>query len=408
MLTRHEILLFFVSTVVLFVALIYSPWGTLPLFDANGEVRDFAFYLATVSGFIDHKTTGMANPQAILDSLRLVLGIIAPEGAKPGPNGLSPTALTIWFPLLFPLRFSINAAFCAWLATSLSLLLLISVRLWRESVPNDTFARATILALTIAVLTSAVTRTCLDIGQTSLFAAGLLGILARNLRTQSIPSSRSWWLGFILFLLSLKSHYFMIGLGMLAIERQWRSILLGCSLISVAVLMLDPYGDQRLVPDFLRTMEHFSGIDDSGDNGFYRGEFASSTPTWLTVTEGILPDPLRHFVNTAAVIIGALSLVTLFIRSKAIPTTKRLTAASAIMTGVYLCFSPYLGFYEQLLLIVPLITGAEPELFHSRRATLLMLVGVMLSLSSLPLKGMVWASKVAVMGGILTISRANR
>lgn len=408
MLTRHEILLFIASTVVLFVALMYSPWGTLPLFDSKGEVRDFAFYLATISGFIDHRTTGMANPQAILDSLRLVLGIIAPEGAKPGPNGLSPTALIIWFPLLFPLQFSINAAFCAWLATSLSLVLLNSARLWRESVPNNIFARSTMLALTIAVLTSAVTRTCLDIGQTSLFAAGLLGILARELRTQSNHSSWSSWLGLILFLLSLKSHYFIIGLGMLAIERRWRSILLGCGLITVAVLTMDPYGDQRLVPDFFRTMEHFSGFDEAGNNGFYRGEFASSTPTWLTVTEGVLPDCLRHFVNTAAVIIGALGLVILFIRSKAIPTTKRLTAASAIMTGVYLCFSPYLGFYEQLLLIVPLIAGAEPELFYFRRGTLVMLVGVMLSLSSLPLKGVVWASKVAVVSGMLTISRANR
>jgi hypothetical protein len=100
--------------------------------------------------------------------------------------------------------------------------------------------------------------------------------------------------------------------------------------------------------------------------------------------------------------------VILFIRSKAIPTTKRLTAASGIMTGVYVSFSPYLGFYDQLLIAVPLITGAEPELFYSRRGTLILLVGVMLSLSSLPLKGVVWASKVAVVAGMLTISQFKR
>jgi hypothetical protein len=143
-------------------------------------------------------------------------------------------------------------------------------------------------------------------------------------------------------------------------------------------------------------------------DGFYWGGFGSNTPTWLTVTKGILPEPLRHIVNTAAIIIGALSLVILFIRSKAIPTTKRLTAASGIMTGVYVSFSPYLGFYDQLLIAVPLITGAEPELFYSRRGTLILLVGVMLSLSSLPLKGVVWASKVAVVAGMLTISQFKR
>jgi hypothetical protein len=407
MLTRHEILLFFVSTVVLFVALIYSPWGTLPLFDANGEVRDFAFLFSTVVGFTRHDVPGISSPSAIFASLTAVLGIIPPPNASPMPNPLSPSAIIIWSPLLIPLQRSLNEAFCVWIAVSLSLLVVLIARLWQEAVPTDSFARMLFVTIVLTVLTSAAGRTCLDIGQTTFFALALLGLISRTLRASSNRPSEDWYLGALLFFLSIKFQYAVLGAGMLGIERRWRALMTGSFLTTISILAVDPLGTQGLIFDFCRMMIRYSTGDMVSD-GFYWGGFGSNTPTWLTVTEGVLPDPLRHFVNTAAVIIGALSLVTLFIRSKAIPTTKRLTAASAIMTGVYLCFSPYVGFYDQLLLIVPLITGAEPELFHSRRGTLLMLVGVMLSLSSLPLKGMVWASKVAVVGGILTIFQAHR
>jgi hypothetical protein len=407
MLTRHEIKLFIASTVVLFVALMYSPWGTMPLFDSKGEVRDFAFLFSTVVGFLSHDVPGISTPSAIFASLTAVLGMIPPPDVGPMPNPLSPSAIIIWSPLLIPLRVSLNAAFCVWLAVSLGLLTVLIGRLWKEAVPNGLFERMIFLAIIFAVLTSAAGRTCFDIGQTTFFALALLGIISRTLRASFHRPSEDWCLGALLFLLSIKIQYAVLGAGMLGIERRWRALSTGLLLTMISILAVDPLGTHGLISDFFRMMIRYSS-GDMARNGFYWGGFGSNTPTWLTVTEGVLPDPLRHFVNTAAVIIGALSLVILFIRSKAIPTTKRLTAGSAIITGVYLCFSPYLGFYEQLLIIVPLIAGAEPELFRSRRGALVMLFGVMLSLSSLPLKGVVWASKVAVMGWMLTISRANR
>ena len=44
----------------------------------------------------------------------------------------------------------------------------------------------------------------------------------------------------------------------------------------------------------------------------------------------------------------------------------RLVATASLVCGVYLCFSPYVGFYDQILIFLPLTAAINPDIRYSR------------------------------------------
>lgn len=393
MLRRHSVLFFLSATLLSDFLLAFFPTIHQPLFEESGQMRDFAFHLANVSGFWLHHTGSIYTPEAILRSLSAVLGLTPPPGVSPMPNPFSPSILLIWAPLLIPLQFSIEVAFCSWLAISFGIILTLTRQLWLEAVPPQHISRVWFTLGALAILTSPVSRTCFDIGQTSLFALGISGLLIRQLLREKWHPRDDRRGAMLLFLLSLKAPYFAIGTALLVMERRWRALGAGITITVAGMLLTEPFGTGHLMKHFLETLSRYS-TQHAGSGGFYWGEFGSHTPTWLNSSAGLIPDDTRLFINSCAIGLGGLLYGTLFLKSARFDRQLRLTITTSLVVGVYLCFSPYLGFYDQLLIVLPVFAALQPASLDSRTLAFAVIGSLSFSLSSFQPLVAVFAQKL--------------
>lgn len=169
----------------------------------------------------------------------------------------------------------------------------------------------------------------------------------------------------LLFFLSLKLPYFAIGAALLFMERQWRALAIGVVLSVGGAILVDPFGHNKVILDFIATLRRYSS-GQIGSGGFFWDGFGSDTPTWLTVSAHYFTDRVRFLINSGAVGLGILLYGLLFWRAPQIAPRARLVATAALVCGVYLCFSPYVGFYDQILIALPLSGAIHPEIRYSR------------------------------------------
>lgn len=396
--SRQSTIFFLVTSVTCGLALFLSSLGTRPLF-GEAEIRDFAFYLMTIDGFLEHGSPGIATPTAILNSFTTVLGVIPPPDALVMPNPMSPSAIIIWAPLLIPLHSSLNAAYCLWLGISWGTLFMAIRRAWQRSAPRGVFATALFTTAVLGTITSPPARICVDIGQTTLFAVGIISLLIQHLSDGSSERSGDWWAGILLFLLSLKAHYFIMGASLLCMERRWFGLGVAVFLTVGSVVACDPVGKYGLMSTFIETMTRYSN-GQSQANGFFWGNFHAHTPTWLSVSAGAFSNSTREFINKVGILSGVLLYGILFLRASLFSRRSRLVATTALVLGVYLCFAPYLSTYDQLLIIIPIIAAAGQRCFGSHRTVLIALIATLITLSNGNATAFIWITKLVLLGWI--------
>ena len=365
---KHPLTLFFTSSLILTLALFITPWGRPPLFEVGegvSKVRDFIMVFSTVVAYWWHGAPGIASREAITLAFEQVVGMEVSQGATVMPNAFSPTVLLIWAPLLIPVRISMSLAFSTWLGISLGAILTLLQRIWMQIRSAGPLSRDCLLFGTFGTIFSHAGLTCLHLGQASIFALAVSGWILQRLIGGKQNKIDPLIDGVLLFTLSLKLHYFAIGAALLFMERRWRALSIGIILSVGGGILVDPFGHNRVILDFIATLRRYSS-GQIGSDGFLWDGFGSDTPTWLTISAHHLDDNVRFLINSAAVGIGGFLYALLFWRGSKMAPRARLVATASLVCGVYLCFSPYVGFYDQILIFLPLTAAINPDIRYSR------------------------------------------
>lgn len=365
---KHPLTLFLTSSLIFTLTLFITPWGRPLLFEVEegtSKVKDFMMVFSTVVAYWWHGAPGIASREAITLAFERVVGMEVPTGATVMPNAFSPTVLLIWAPLLIPFRISIGLAFSTWLGISLGAIFTLLQRIWIQVRSAGPLARDCLVFGTFGTIFSHAGLTCLPLGQASIFALAVSGWIFQRLISQKTDKKDPLIDGLLLFFLSLKLPYFAIGAALLFMERRWRALGIGVVLSVGGAILVDPFGHNSVIIDFIATLRRYSS-GQIGSDGFFWDGFGSDTPTWLTVSAHYFSDRVRFLINSGAVGLGILLYGLLFWRAPQTAPRARLVATAALVCGVYLCFSPYVGFYDQILIALPLSGAIHSEIRYSR------------------------------------------
>lgn len=283
-----------VPIILLLVGIITLYAYTLPLEASLYSLRsgvlviqDFTFYFNLVAAFWMRGASGLYSVDDITQALQALLGE-SPPAVMPNPT--SPTAVIIWLPLVLVAGTSMFHAYLIWMVLSIALLC---------SVISSSVSRSHLSAQTAAMITcgmflsllSNVAQSSAMLGQSSVFATGVLGLLALRLAHRDASDSPDIVLASLLFLSSLKLPYFIIALGMLTVERCWKAIALCGVCLGLCFLIGAWWSSPQWMAGYGATIVRYA-FGRFSEGGFYWGDFQSETATWDHISQDLIPSQL--------------------------------------------------------------------------------------------------------------------
>jgi hypothetical protein len=253
------------------------------------------------------------------------------------PIGLLPSFVVIFLPFAAIAQLDFKLAQSLWLGLSL-FLLLAGLRTFLISAGIKPTRISVILPLLLTFLTVPVIRT-IALGQTSLFAAGALILLS----TPNQSGQRSWIKdSLLLFGLSLKAPYFLLGALLVLSFRNYRALTAACLLILLSAGLLTTLSGTDSLSSFITTQRSyqegvFPPIYSQTTSQPDSTVFANSFTTFIEPSVG----RRLSFCIFALTFCCALVFVIL---------NKRRKLLLYLSLCVYLLFSPYAGVYENALI----------------------------------------------------------
>jgi len=339
---------------VVLVVYAYSLPLHEPLYSLRGGVlviQDFAFYFNSVVAFWLRGSTGLYSVRDVAQALRGLFGD-APSAVM--PNALSPTGIIIWLPLVLVAGDAISLAYQIWMVLSLALFCwLVSSSL--SYVRLSSVRNAAICCGVFLSLLSNVAQKSVMLGQSSFFAAGVLGLLALRLARREKSEPSALILACLLFLSSLKLPYLIVCLGMLVVERGWRAIVLCAVFFVLCFIVGAVWASPEWMSGYGATIVRYA-LGRFSEGGFFWDGFQSETLTWSRFARDLVSPEISSFVMWCGRAFGAVGLSVLFCKGFRLTAPQRVNTSLRLLLGTYLIFSSYLGVYEQMLLVLcPLV-----------------------------------------------------
>ena len=312
------------------------------------------------------------------------------------PLGITPIALLIWFPFAYISNYSIALSYTLWIACSLlilySSLWYIIIDLFKEKKPPFLLSILFILTLFSPAFLGA-----LFLGQTSIFASGMIIHLLRFLRKKN--KTTRWIPYLILFSLGIKPVYSIIAFGILIIYQKWREAFVSVIIIIFYLILITPLITIEWVGSYINLLQMYSS-----------GRFPKSY-AW-----SIVPHTMNIFRSAFTNVIGDIysnlisSLITIvtyfFVITYSIINLKNNTKgrnffksisneqALLILIGGYLLFAPYANAYEDFLvlpvLVILALSGIVPKLSIFQSTLFAIAFFIILSQSCLNTKNFLW------------------
>ena len=335
------------------------------------------------------------------------------------PLGITPIALVVWLPFACVSYYSMALSYTLWITFSLFILFTALWSIVRNFYPNKNLP---ILPITLSFVTifSATTFRALQLGQTSVLAAGLLIHLIYFIQKKAKQSKFGdlITISLLIFTLGMKPTYIALGLGLLMIYGLWREAIYSVAIVFVLFIGITPFLTITWVPSYLNLLQMYS-----------HGKFPEFY-TWAIVPEtmNIFRSAFRNFIgdNIAGLISSAVSysiyigVVGLSILSKLKGNfTDKLYLINlsndqifVLLVASYLLFAPYAGTYEDVLFLpvfsTVLLTGNTPNLTNYKSLVLILSLFVILLHNYFPPNKplwLFWTLKAIILGSMLNFCR---
>lgn len=378
---RRGTIFFLCIWAALFSLFHQSALGSEGLFKLSAgklQILDFAYHWAIVRGFWWHDTGGISSAGALIAALTPLLG--APPPAVM-PNPMSPTIVMVWLPLaLLPIAW-LREAYLLWLSFSIALCAAAFAMTFGLKCRRRQRFLAVIAVFFVAV--SPVFANGVILGQTTACVLGVLLLIVKGIhRAEKISLRSDLLLAGALSILSVKLPYLLIGVGLLGIFHRWRAIFYGVALIILLVLIASVWADPGWLGEYVLVMQSYSRRDFSA-GGFVWGDYGATTPTVTTMLRPVVSSQMLGFFSFGAAVGAAVVVAKLVLRPQPLDRGDVLLVGVITLVGTYLLFAPYLGSYEDLLLLLPVVVlylvAGDPRVRLLQNAALVVALGSLYS-----------------------------
>ncbi len=396
-------LLFYIHFVISINAVEFTAFH-----DGVFRITDFIYHMSIVEGFWSGEIRSIYQP----DAQRAVMTHLAGSNIEDVmPVGLTPTILVIWLPLSFVARVSMQLANTIWLAASLAVVLF---SWWRAGAVLSKHRRELLPTFLAAVGVFFLSFTMLAgvfLAQTSLIAAGVLTLLALEL-VSAVDSGRPLHrvtVYALVFLLSIKTTYFFIAVLLLFVFGFWREALVSVLLVVLTAIALALWFGLDLITAFLEQLALYSS--EKLPQNYASSIALETTNTLRSAYAQILGTRLLLVLSQFILAIGCGAVAFVRFGKRCFPSgllrpVNRVTVPqlAVAVLAMFLLFLPYLGAYEELLLVVAFVItfAAGKSRFFAPGKMVLVLLGlaVILNHNFLPADKplwLVWLIKAAIL-----------
>ena len=396
----------FVSKKIEFVA--YS--------NGNLKIQDYAYHIIIVKAFW---FDGFGDIYRLSYQQQALSAYIGSQIYTVMPLGITPIALIVWLPFAYVARFSMALSYTLWITFSLGILITAFWNIVQNFYPNKNLP---ILPIALAFVTvfSATTFRALQLGQTSVLAAGLLIYLIYFVQKTAKGLKAGSWLPILLiiFLLGMKPTYIALGLGLLMIYGLWREAIYSLVIVFVLLIGITPLLTIKWVPSYLNLL-HIYSLGKFPE--FYAWAIVPETMNiFRSAFRSFIGDNIAGMISNAvsySVYIGVVGMSILFkIKNDSI-NKLYFTGISrdqlfVLLIASYLLFAPYAGAYEDVLFLpvfsTVLIVDNTPALTNYKSLVLIFALLIILLQSYFPLDKplwLFWILKALIIGYMLHFCR---
>jgi len=366
--------------------------------NGNLRIQDYAYHIIIVKAFW---FDGFGDIYKLSFQQQTLSAYIGSQIFTVMPLGITPIALVVWLPFAYAARFSMAFSYTLWITFSLGILITAFRNILQNFYRNKNLP---ILPITLSLVTlfSAATFRALQLGQTSVLAAGLLIHLIYFVHKTAKQSESNNFLiiSFLIFMLGMKPTHIALGMGLLMIYGMWREAIYSVAIVFVLLIGITPFLTIEWVPSYLNLLHIYS-----------LGKFPEFY-AWSIVPEtmNIFRSAFRSFIgdNIAGMIsnivsysvyIGVVGMSILFkIKNNSINKLYFISISRdqlfVVLVGSYLLFAPYAGAYEDVLFLpvflTVLIVGNTPSLTNYKSQVLIFALLIILLQSYFPLDKPLW------------------
>lgn len=321
------------------------------------KIQDFHYYIVIIKSFWFHEIVSIYNPNSQLMAIDSYFGI---EMNHAMPLGISPTALLIMLPFSFIARFSFPLANTLWVSSFLTIYAIAVLKTYSFIQSYERNALPLFIVVFSVFLFSFRTVTVIFLGQTSLLASALLLLLLLEmvLASKEGRSLRRWIIYPVIFVLSMKMHYLVLGMGILLIGGYIYELLESSVIVGISVGFLIAYTGLGLITGFMDQISLFSAPESPA---YF--DFSDVFHTFITFRSAFAPiigGPLSLKISLFVLLFGCMAVFYISVfRSGGTGEERKnfeKVAAPQLMIALFamlLLFMPYIGGYEDVLLCVP-------------------------------------------------------
>ena len=386
--------------------------------NGNLRIQDYAYHIIITKAFW---FDGFGDIYKLSFQQQALSAYIGSQIYTVMPLGITPIALVIWLPFAYVARFSMALSYTLWITFSLGIL---STALW--SIVRNFYRNKNlpILPITLSFVTlfSATTFRALQLGQTSVLAAGLLIHLIYFVHktAKQSKSNNLLIISLVIFILGMKPTYIALGLGLLMIYGMWWKAIYSVAIVFVLLMGITPFFTTKWVSSYLNLLQMYS-LGKFPE--FYAWAIAPETMNiFRSAFRKFTGDHIAGMISNTVLYCVYIGVVGLSIRLeiKDISINKlNLTVFSKdqlfiILVGSYLLFAPYAGAYEDVLILpvflTVLIVGNTPTLTNYKSLVSIFALFVTLLHSYFPPDKpllLFWSLKALIIGYMLYFCRLH-
>jgi|RifCSP13_1_1023834.scaffolds.fasta_scaffold37702_1 hypothetical protein len=354
-----EILLFLVLCIAVHIVVTITFKGT-PTSDGQGlSLNDYDYKLRIVKSFWFGEIQTIYKPEAQIAAIENAYGIKVTEAM---PLADTPTLLLLLLPFSIVAEFNFAIAYTLWMSISLVILFLALEKTQASFADKKRIFPFYLIVVCVFTFSFSMIH-AIRMGQSSLLGAGLLILLA--LETIDAKDSRRLLrrcpVYMMIVLLSVKIHYLIPALGILLFYGYFHEAVVSTLIVASTIVLLGFWKGFALLSDWINQVGFFSGT--TALPSYYVSAFSLHTLITLrSAFSQFTNSPIVGSISYFIIVTGgsAILFVSLWksLHSSSCPqpaTSITPQRSVTILFGLLLLFLPYLGGYEDLLLLVPYV-----------------------------------------------------
>lgn len=329
---------------LLVISLVYVPQIPTILIEAKEKsvrIQDFAYHLLIYKGLW---TGQIDNPYQFENQVLILRHESSSNISTAMPIGQSPVALLLSYPFTLIAQYNLLISYFLWLTIS-SACLACGLNQWRKETNNNNiyFPLFTLITiLSVAFLHA------FELGQTSIIALGILLLFAG--RTNEEKCYR--WISVLgNIVLAIKPPYFFLGVSFLLAERKLKNLFYSTFVVGIILGSTVWLLPSRWIPDYLSNLASYTAEPSSHYQSSIVTKTMTSVPQILASLN--IVDPKLLYSTSTIIFFGGTLCFLIALLPPLTHETKRLVSIASIL--FYVTFAPYVGFYEDLLVLIPVL-----------------------------------------------------